>query len=141
MHDLSHAESLIEIAEIDLTALREMSDKRFFASRVVGCHAQQAIEKLLKCWLVILRLEYPLTHSIGQLLQLIRNQDTEASQFEDLQEFTPYAVLFRYEKITTKTPNLDRDTAIARIDDLMHIVRKRLDAARRMSESQQTQTT
>ena len=94
MHDLSHAESLIEIAEIDFTALRGMSDERFLASRVVGFHAQQAIEKLLKCWLVILRIEYPLTHSIGQLLQLIRNQDTEASQFEDLQEFTPYAVLF-----------------------------------------------
>lgn len=104
MHDLRHAESLIEIAEIDLTALRGMSDETFFASPVVGFHAQQAIDKLLKSWLVILRIEYPLTHSIAQLLQLIRNQDTEATQFEDLQEFTPYAVLFRYEKITTKNP-------------------------------------
>ena len=56
MHDLSHAGSLIEIADIDLTALREMSDKRFFTSRVVGFHPQQAIEKLLKCWLAILRI-------------------------------------------------------------------------------------
>ena len=56
MHDLSHAGSLIEIADIDLTALREMSDKRFFTSRVVGFHAQQAIEKLLKCCLAILRI-------------------------------------------------------------------------------------
>ena len=78
-----------EIAEIDLTALRGMSDETFFASPVIRFHAQQAIEKLLKSWLVILRVEYPLTHSIAQLLQPIRDQDTEASQIEDLQEFSP----------------------------------------------------
>lgn len=72
-----------------------MSDETFLASPVVGFHPQQAVEKLLPSWLVILRIEDPLTHSIAQLLQLIRNQDTEAAQFVDMQEFSPYAVLFR----------------------------------------------
>ena len=84
IHDLRHAESLVEIAEIDLTTLRGMSDETFLASPVGGFHAQQAVEKLLPSWLVILRIEYPLTHSIAQLSQLIRNQDTEAAQFADL---------------------------------------------------------
>lgn len=46
MHDLEHAECLVEIAEPDLAAIRGMSDETVFASTIVGFHAQQATEKL-----------------------------------------------------------------------------------------------
>lgn len=135
MHDLEHAESLIEITERDLTAIRGMSDEAVFASPIVGFHVQQATEKLLKAWLAILGIEYPLTHSIARLLRLIGNQDLAALQFEDLHEFSPYAGHFRYESVTRELSKLDREAAIARIDDLMRVVRARLDSARGASES------
>lgn len=97
MRDLRHAEALVDIAEIDLTVLREMSDKILFSSPVFVFHARQTIEKLLKSWLVILQIKYQSTHGIAQLLQLIGNQDTEAEQFEDSRELSPYAVIVRYE--------------------------------------------
>lgn len=40
MHDLEDSERLVEIAELDFTALRATSDETVFDSPVVGFHAQ-----------------------------------------------------------------------------------------------------
>ena len=51
MSDLDKARTLLEAAERDLRALRGMSDPMVFADEIVGFHAQQAAEKLLKACL------------------------------------------------------------------------------------------
>lgn len=101
-----------------------------FASPIVGFHAQQATEKLLKAWLTILGIEYPSTHSVARLVQLVGNRGSATLQFEDMHAFSPFAGHFRYESVTRELSRLDREAAVARIDDLMRVVRARLDAAR-----------
>lgn len=80
-------------------------------------------------------IEYPLTHSLARLVQLIGNRDSAALRFEDMHAFSPFAGHFRYESVTRELSRLDREAAVARIDDLMRVVRARLDSARRASES------
>lgn len=105
------------------------------ASPIVGFHAQQATEKLLKAWLAILGIEYPLTHSIARLLRLIGNQDLAALRFKHMHEFSPFARHFRYGSVTRELSRLDRKAAVARIDDLLRAVRATLDSARGARES------
>ncbi len=60
-------------------------------------HAQQAAEKYLKAVLVWHQVEFPKTHDIGRLLDLVRTAD---AQFADLvataAALTPYGVELRY---------------------------------------------
>ena len=51
MSDPKQARVLLEAAERDVSALRGMGDAAVFADEVLGFHAQQAAEKLLKAWL------------------------------------------------------------------------------------------
>ncbi len=65
---------------------------------MVGFHAQQAAEKLLKAALFLAGAVPPRTHNLTQLLELA---DTSGLQLppgsEMLRWLTPYAVLYRYE--------------------------------------------
>ena len=47
-----------------------------------------------KAWLTILGIEYPLTHSLARLVQLIGNRDSAALRFEDMHAFSPLPVTF-----------------------------------------------
>ena len=68
------------------------------AEAMVGFHAQQAAEKLLKAALFLAGAVPPRTHNLTQLLELA---DTSGLQLppgsEMLRWLTPYAVLYRYE--------------------------------------------
>jgi HEPN domain-containing protein len=60
-------------------------------------HAQQAAEKYLKAQLTWLQVEFPKTHVIEQLLDLIlRAGVAAASSLSEASELTPYGVDVRY---------------------------------------------
>ena len=60
-------------------------------------HAQQAAEKTLKAYLVWLDIEFPKTHVLEDLLDLIAQRDDAFEPFrEDLEALTPFAVETRY---------------------------------------------
>ena len=60
-------------------------------------HAQQAAEKSLKAYLVWLEIEFPKTHVLGDLLDLIAQRDTILeSNREAIESLTPFAVEARY---------------------------------------------
>lgn len=60
-------------------------------------HAQQAAEKYLKALLTWHQIEFPKTHAIEQLLDLLKDTDTEiASSLRDAVVLTPYGVDIRY---------------------------------------------
>ena len=65
---------------------------------VIGFHAQQALENILKGWISAIGVEYQNTHDLGTLLEIIRGipeeRDTPAG--EELQWLTRYAVRYRY---------------------------------------------
>lgn len=57
--DTDHAVQLLEMANKDHQALKNMLDTKKFAEEIFGFHAQQVIEKALKAWIAVRSLEYP----------------------------------------------------------------------------------
>ena len=65
---------------------------------MVGFHAQQAAEKLLKAALFLAEVAPPRTHNLAELLDLAATHCGDLPpNSEDLRWLTPYAVLYRYE--------------------------------------------
>ncbi len=127
MSDLKQARVLLTSAERDISALRGMADAAVFTDEIFGFHAQQAAEKLLKAWLALLGETYPTTHDLDRLLAMLRACDVEATRFNELVEYTPFAVQFRYAPGDLSARPLDRDTAIERVEALLKEVRRKSD--------------
>lgn len=73
----------------------------------VGFHAQQAAEKFIKAFLVRHQIEFPKTHDIGVLRELMARVDRRASQLlVPAEVLTPYGVTFRY---PGALPSVSRD--------------------------------
>ena len=83
MLDLDDARELMAAANRDLSALRGMADTTVFADEIAGFHAQQAAEKLFKVWLILQGVEYPRTHNLAQLIQLIEQRDNSVVPFRE----------------------------------------------------------
>ena len=86
MIDLEEAHKLLAAADRDLSALRGMADPLVFADEIAGFHAQQAAEKLLKAWLVLLGESYPYTHNLARLLKLLQEKESTSENFRELNE-------------------------------------------------------
>jgi len=60
-------------------------------------HAQQAAEKYLKAFLTWHQIEFPKTHNIERLLDLLKQAEPEtAAALSEADELTPYGVDIRY---------------------------------------------
>lgn len=122
MRDLEQARALLATARRDLTALRGMRDAGTFAEEIFGFHVQQAAEKALKAWLAMEEVIYPKTHDLSRLLKLLADLGADVARFQDLIEYNPYAVQFRYDTFELGDEPLDREQAIERIQDLLEHV-------------------
>lgn len=120
MSDSKQARVLLEAARRDLRALEGMRDSAVFADEIFGFHAQQAAEKLLKAWLAIEGVLYPRTHDLDHLLRLLEQHGAQLSGFEDLEEYSAFAVQLRYEAFDTDAEPLHRDVALERIRRLVN---------------------
>lgn len=97
MSDIKQARGMWHLAARDLAACMGMlSDFENFADSVFGFHAQQAVEKLLKAWLALLGVNYPLTHKIDVLLDDIESAGWDVTAYVGFVELTSYAVILRY---------------------------------------------
>ena len=123
---LDEARTLMAAGDRDLSALRGMEDTSVFADEIVGFHAQQAAEKFLKAWLVLWGESYPLTHNLARLLTLLQEKTPAAAQFRDLNEYTAYAVQFRYDAMESESAPIDREEVVQRLEALCQQVRRRL---------------
>lgn len=122
--DRDHATQLLEMAIRDLTALENMLDDRAFSEEVFGFHAQQGIEKALKAWISVLRLPYPKTHDLSVLIGILGEKTgTVPAQFHNLEDYTVYAVQYRYETYDREEELLDRPKVIAEVSALVERVR------------------
>lgn len=118
MSDRKQARVLLTAAERDISALRGMADAAVFADEIFGFHVQQAAEKLLKAWLALLGEIYPTTHDLARLLAMLSAREVGATCFNELVEYTPFAVQFRYGPGDLGASPLDRDTAIESVEAL-----------------------
>ncbi len=87
----------LDKAERDLQAARILLASEIEEYESVGFHAQQAAEKFIKAFLVRHQVEFPKTHDIARLRELVASVDSElARRVAPADSLTPYGVEFRY---------------------------------------------
>jgi HEPN domain-containing protein len=93
---------------------------------ILGFHAQQAVEKLLKALLSQRGLKYPRTHDLEKLvLQLLQAGESLPATPLPLKELNSYAVQFRYEN-PLLVPSPDRDKATTTVRIIREFVHRRV---------------
>ena len=123
--DTDHARQLLAMAETDHVALTNMLDAQKFPEQIFGFHAQQAIEKALKAWISLLRLTYPKTHDVS----VLKGAGADLSSFQRLEDYTVFAVQYRYESYDPNDEPLDRADVIGEISGLLSSVQKAISSA------------
>jgi len=64
---------------------------------IILFHAQQAVEKAIKGFLVSRRcFDFPQTHDLGRLLDIAESKESALESLDFIVELTPYAVEARY---------------------------------------------
>lgn len=125
-----HIEVLLAKAGQDDVALRALLDHPDVAVEVFGFHAQQAAEKLLKAAIKACGADYPLTHRLTDLLDLLADLGVPVpAEFDALKELTPFAVEFRYDVLPPAVQDdLDRPVCLRRLERLRRWVEETVSA-------------
>jgi HEPN domain-containing protein len=125
MSGVEHAREMLTLAQRDFKALQGMLDAETFADEIFGFHAQQAVEKALKAWLTLVGVEYPRTHDLEELLELLEEQaEPILEAFYNLLDLTDFAVQFRYRIFEDAEGRLNRGVMIRQVNDLVvHVER------------------
>lgn len=127
MSDTNKAFSLARMARHDANALRAMLDPALVVDAIFGFHAQQAVEKSLKAWLAALKVEFPLTHDLIRLLDLIEAEGEDVENFLALARFTIFAVQARYEEgLFPEEMPLNRVEIIAEIKGFLDLIEQKI---------------
>lgn len=88
---------LSKAAEDDVILDKHISDHEV-TDAIWGFHAQQSAEKIFKAVLIAKGIEYPKTHDLVALYELLEShQDEPPVSANTLAELSPYAVNLRYE--------------------------------------------
>ena len=127
MRDGKQARILLEAAKRDYSALTGMDDTVVFSDEIFGFHVQQAIEKLLKAWLASLDIQYPITHDLQRLLQILEQNNQDVSQFGELHFYTPFSVQFRYGDVYSSVGPVNRHEAKQQVEILLQHVKNFLE--------------
>lgn len=89
----------LRIAARDLRTAMAMVDSSLFEEATWGFHLQQATEKALKAWLLVVTPEPPpFSHNLRLLFQMLRDQGAAVEPFVGLSRFTLFAVVWRYDE-------------------------------------------
>ncbi len=107
---------MVRLARRDLNAVIGMQDSPLVDDEIIGFHAQQAVEKALKAWLSARGREYPLTHDLARLFELLHADGEAIGPFWSLARLAPYAVQARYaERLPDLDQEVDRPALIAEV--------------------------
>ncbi|MCX7048036.1 MAG: HEPN domain-containing protein [Candidatus Sumerlaeota bacterium] len=99
MRSLDLALLLLKKAREDGYILSQCVGDPKMPSWALGFHGQQAVEKALKAILTRHAIEFPRTHDLGLLLELLREQKVPLPpDAPDLSRLTPFGVIFRYDE-------------------------------------------
>ena len=115
-----YADLLLNKAKQDALLFDKLIDDHEISDEILGFHIEQAIEKSLKCILVFHNIPFRKTHDIRELLDLIHDNNIQLPDtFNTIDEWTPYAVQYRYDDINTDTIKFNRKNAQIIIWDLI----------------------
>ena len=110
--DKDHALQMLVMAKKDHQALVHMLDAKSFSEEVFGFHAQQSIEKALKAWIAHMGIEYPKTHDVSALVMILEDNGEDLSKFSNLEDYTIFAIQYRYEAYDESDEPLDRQEVV-----------------------------
>ena len=119
-------QTLLKKAETDLLNATILRDSNQGNPEGIGFHVQQAVEKSLKAILVFHVIDYPRTHSIAGLAQLVSDNNIDLPDaFLDSNRYTSYARDLRYDEIG---PNeeFNFDEAIAHAAECVNFAKSHL---------------
>ena len=84
-------------AELDFCAAARLVKDPEPLREIIAFHCQQAVEKYLKAYLVSLQIEFPKTHDLEELLELLAPVRSEvAAMLEGIEMLSPFGVKIRY---------------------------------------------
>ncbi len=119
MKDLKHAKQMLLMAKKDFKAMKGMLDPKHFDEEIFGFHVQQAVEKSIKAWISFVGREYPKTHDLSSLLQILSDTQNDTSDLFEFIEYNTYAVQYRYEAFEMEEPPIDRKAVIKKVGRLI----------------------
>lgn len=98
MKNLKLANRFLKKAAQDFIVIKKFCADSDIADEIIGFHAQQAAEKMLKAVLVYHGIEIPFTHRLTDLIDLGKeNNIILPNELENIRFLTPFAVEFRYD--------------------------------------------
>jgi HEPN domain-containing protein len=113
-------------AERDFDLARHLVEEGCVYPEAIAFNSQQAAEKFLKALLVSHQVDFPKTHNLGELLDLVGRLDrTLADSLQEVTALNPFGVEYRY---PGDLPDLTQDEAKAAFQ-LAQRVRTALTAA------------
>lgn len=113
------AKLLLRKAENDIAAFTKLRSDPEIAIEILGFHAQQAAEKMLKAVLAFHQLRYPFTHRITDLIDMLKDNGIFLPEkFEDARFLTPFAVDLRYDFLHSEDENLDQAATLALLQEM-----------------------
>jgi HEPN domain-containing protein len=116
-------------ARVDLLVCDSLTGQEADLWEAVTFHCQQVAEKALKSVLVWHQVEFPKTHDLRRLLDLLATADPDVVEVSaDAVELTPYGVEYRY---PGEYPPVDRASALAAVS----VARRVYEAAAERVES------
>jgi len=120
MGPLERAKLLLSKAHDDEVLLEEIVTNDKITDEIIGFHAQQAAEKLLKALLMAREIPYRRTHDLRELIDLISDHNIPFPEaLMEVRALSPFAVEFRYDYLPMEdeTP-FDRNNALEIIKKL-----------------------
>ncbi len=120
MNEDELAAKLLTLAGRDLRAAEVLCGQPEVGDGIIGFHAQQAAEKILKAWLTFLGIAYPRTHDLSLLLYRLEETGAEVANLWELLDLNPFAVQFRYEILDDEP--LDHGVTLERVTALFNRV-------------------
>lgn len=113
------AKRLLRKAENDLVAFAKLRSEPDIAVEILGFHAQQAAEKMLKAVLAFHQIRYPFTHRLADLIDVIKeNAIAFPEEFDGVRFLTPFAVELRYDFLHNDEDDLDIEATYVLLQEL-----------------------
>lgn len=136
-HDrLDLARVLLARARDDETLIRKVSSDSDIADAIVGFHAQQAVEKLIKAVLAARGVAFIKSHALSYLIGVVEENEIEAPEaLSEADVLSPWAVEFRYEG--EEPPALDRPATLKLVEQVRTWAEDEINAAELPPQTEQ----
>ena len=115
-------EVLLRKAKQDELAVEKLLDDRDIEDDLIGFHAQQAAEKMLKAVLAARQVDYPKTHNLRVLVELLSAEGIRLPEkLAEIDRLTQFGATFRCDSISIANSS-DRMIWLGWIRDLRAFV-------------------